>query len=78
MGGTAPQQLTPQQIDQVKKIVQNPKFDVYVGKDDDTLRRLNVNLDFSIPDNQKSQFNGASGGSLTFSLDFSKVGEPQM
>jgi hypothetical protein len=77
VGGTSTQQLTPQQIDQIKKIVQNPKFDVYVGKDDDTLRRLNVNVDFSIPDNQKSQFNGATGGSITFSLDFSKVGEQQ-
>jgi hypothetical protein len=77
VGGTATRQLTPQQIDEVKKIVQNPKFDVYVGKDDDTLRRLNVNVDFAIPDNQKSQFNGATGGSISFSLDFSKVGEQQ-
>jgi hypothetical protein len=76
--GQAPaRKLTPQQISQVKDIVKNPKFDVYVGKDDDTLRRLNVSIDFSIPGAQRSQFGGAEGGNITFSLDLSKVGEPQ-
>jgi hypothetical protein len=77
VGGTSTRQLTPQQIDQVKQVVKNPKFDIYVGKDDDTLRRLNVNLDFQIPDNQRSQFQGAQGGSVTFSLDFTNVGQKQ-
>ena len=71
------QKLTPQQISQVKDVVKNPKFDVYVGKDDDTLRRLNVSVDFQIPDNMKSQFQGATGGNITFSLDLTKVGQPQ-
>jgi hypothetical protein len=75
--GSTAQKLTPQQIDQVKQIVKNPKFDVYVGKDDDTLRRLNVSVDFQIPDSQRSQFQGAEGGSINFSLDLSKVGEKQ-
>jgi hypothetical protein len=69
--------LTPQQISQVKDIVKNPKFDVYVGKDDDILRRLNVSIDFQIPDNMKSQFQGATGGNITFSLDLTKVGQKQ-
>src|SRR3954453_2482690 len=71
------QKLTDQQISQIKDVVKSPKFDVYVGKDDDTLRRLNVSLDFSIPENQRSQFQGPGGGTVTFSLDLSKVGEPQ-
>jgi hypothetical protein len=71
------QKLTPQQISQVKDVVKNPKFDVYVGKDDNLLRRLNVSVDFQIPENQRSQFQGASGGNITFSLDLTKVGEKQ-
>jgi hypothetical protein len=77
MGANAPSQLTPQQIDQVKQVVKNPKIDVYVGKDDKILRRLNVSIDFSIPANQRSQFQGAEGGNITFSLDFADVGKPQ-
>jgi hypothetical protein len=74
---TGTQKLTPQQISQIKDVVKNPKFDVYVAKSDDTLRRLNLSVDFQIPDNKKSQFQGASGGSITFSLDLTDVGKPQ-
>jgi hypothetical protein len=77
MGASAPAQLTPQQIDQVKQVVKSPKIDVYVGKDDDTLRRLNVSIDFSIPEAQRSQFQGAEGGNITFSLDLADVGKQQ-
>lgn len=75
MGTTSAKQITPQQIDQIKQVVKNPKFDVYVSKDDNTLRRINVSVDFTIPANQKSQFQGATGGNISFSLDLSKVGE---
>jgi hypothetical protein len=71
------QQLTPQQIDEIKKVVKDPKMDVFVGKDDKTLRRLNVSVDFQIPENQRTQFRGATGGNVTFSLDFADVGKPQ-
>jgi hypothetical protein len=77
MGTSTPQQITPQQIDQIKQVVKDPKIDVYVGKDDDTLRRLNVSVNFEIPEAQRSQFQGATGGNLTFSLDFANVGEQQ-
>jgi hypothetical protein len=77
MGTTAPSQITPQQIDQIKQVVKNPTIDVYVGKDDDTLRRLNVSIDFQIPEAQRSQFQGAQGGNVTFSLDLRDVGKPQ-
>ena len=75
--GQSTQQITPQQIDQFKQVVKDPKMDVYVGKDDDILRRLKVSVDFEIPEDQRSQFQGATGGNLTFSLDLSNVGEPQ-
>jgi hypothetical protein len=77
MGTSAPSQLTPQQIDQVKQVVKNPKIDVYVGKDDKILRRLNVAIDFEIPEAQRQQFQGAQGGNITFSLDLADVGKPQ-
>jgi hypothetical protein len=77
MGQSAPQQITPEQIEQIKQVVKDPKIDVYVGKDDDTLRRLNVSIDFEIPEDQRAQFQGATGGNISFSLDLANVGEEQ-
>jgi hypothetical protein len=75
MGSNAPSQLTADQISQISQIVKDPKFDIYVGKDDDTIRRLAVSVAFEIPSAARSQFQGAEGGTLNFSIDFAKVGE---
>jgi uncharacterized membrane protein YgcG len=74
-GTTPPAQLTPDQISKISQVIKNPKFDIYVGKSDDTIRRLSVSVDFTIPSAQRAQFQGASGGTLSFSIDFAKVGE---
>jgi hypothetical protein len=36
-----------------------------------------VSVDFQIPADQRAKFQGAEGGSLSFSIDFAKVGQPQ-
>ena len=78
MGSTAtPQQLSPDTIKKIQDIVKNPKFDIYVGKSDSKIRRLSVAVDFQIPADQRAKFQGAQGGTLTFSIDFAKVGEPK-
>jgi hypothetical protein len=76
MGGKAPAKLTPQQIDQVKQIVKDPTFEAFVGKDDGKLRRLSSTVNFTVPENQRAKANGATGGALTFSLEFADVGKP--
>jgi hypothetical protein len=75
MGSSAPSQLTPDQIAKISQVVKDPKFDIYVGKDDDKIRRLSLSVDFEIPSEARSQFQGAEGGTITFSIDFAKVGE---
>jgi hypothetical protein len=75
MGGNA-QKLTPEQIAQVKQVVKDPTFEAFVSKDDKTLRRLTVNIGFTIPEAQRQQANGATGGSVKFSLQFANVGQP--
>ena len=79
MGTTAtpPRQLSPDTIKKVQDVVKNPQFDIYVGKSDNKIRRLSVSVDFQIPADQRSKFQGAQGGTLSFSIDFAKVGEPQ-
>ncbi|MEA2429540.1 MAG: hypothetical protein QOI19_13 [Thermoleophilaceae bacterium] len=73
----APQQLSADTIKKIQDIVKNPKVDIYVGKSDSKIRRLSVAVDFQIPSDQRSKFQGAEGGTLTFSIDFAKVGQPQ-
>ena len=76
MGQNNTQKLTPQQIEQVKSIVKDPKFEAFVAKDDKTLRRLSATIDFTIPESQRQQASGASGGNVKFSLQFANVGQP--
>ena len=76
-GANPPQKLTEQQIDQIAQIVKDPKFDIYVGKDDDIIRRIAVALNFQVPQGQQQQAGGASTGSFTLSIEFADVGEKQ-
>ncbi len=75
IGASAPQQLTAAQIQKISDTVKNPKFDIYVGKSDNKIRRLAVAVDFTVPQASQAQVQGATSGSVTFSLDFAKVGE---
>jgi hypothetical protein len=77
MSAAAPQQLSPDTIQKIQDVVKNPKFDIYVGKSDSKIRRLSVSVDFQIPADQRAKFQGAEGGTLSFSIDFAKVGVPQ-
>jgi hypothetical protein len=70
------QKLTPEQIAQVKQVVKDPKFEAFVAKDDKTLRRLTASIDFTIPQAQRQQASGASGGNVRFALQFANVGQP--
>jgi hypothetical protein len=76
MGQGSTQKLTPEQIAQVKQVVKDPKFEAFVAKDDKTLRRLSATIDFTIPEAQRQQAGGASGGNLKFSIQFANVGQP--
>ncbi len=69
--------LSARDIDEVKKVVKNPSFDVYVGKSDGRIRRIATNLDFSVPPRSQSQLRGLKGGNLSFSVELAAVGQPQ-
>ena len=70
-------QLTATQIAQVKKYVKNPKFDVFVGKSDNKIRRMAVAVDFTVPQAQQSRVGGLKGGTITLTVDFTNVGQRQ-
>jgi hypothetical protein len=76
-GGPKPPKLTDAQIKQIQDVVKDPHFDVYAGKDDGKLRKVQTAFDFSVPDSAKARAGGLSGGKITFDLEFSDVGKPQ-
>jgi hypothetical protein len=73
----APQKLTDQQKKQIESVVKDPKFDVYVGKADKTVRRLSADLKLEVPESARSRLGGAKGGSISFSIEFANVGGQQ-
>lgn len=74
--GQNTQKLTPEQIAEVKRVVKDPTFEAFVAKDDKTLRRLSTTIDFEIPEAQRQQANGATGGQIKFTIQFANVGQP--
>ena len=74
-GATKPPQLTAQQKEQIQKIVKDPRIDVYVSKNDQTLRRLAADVNLTIPKDQQSKLQGLQGGDVKFSVEFSNVGQ---
>jgi hypothetical protein len=77
VGAARPQQLTPQVIDQIKKVVHDPKFDVYVGKSDSKIRRASLSLQFTVPQQAQATARGVTGGNVSLSVELAGVGEPQ-
>jgi hypothetical protein len=70
-------QITPDQKKQIEDVVKNPRFDVYVGKGDNVIRRLSADLSFNVPNDKQAQLGGLKSGTLSFSIEFADVGKPQ-
>jgi hypothetical protein len=75
-GQEAPQPLTSQDIEKITRVVKNPSFDVYVGKDDDIVRRVSGRLEITVPRRDRAGVGGIEGGSFEFSIEFRKVNNP--
>lgn len=76
-GQAPPQKLTKSDIAKIATIVENPTFDVYVGVDDDVIRRISGRIEFKVPEDQRSLVGGIESGSLQFSIEFRDVNGDQ-
>lgn len=72
-----PRPLTEAQLDQLEDVVEDPTFDVHVGKDDDVIRRISASLSFTVPEADREGLSGIEGGTLRFSVELSDVGGDQ-
>jgi hypothetical protein len=76
-GQTPPQPLSTQDIQMVADVVHDPTFNVYVGEDDDIIRRLSGKIEFDVPEASRQSLGGIQSGSIEFKVEFSDVNGDQ-
>lgn len=69
--------LTEDQRNRVAEIVEDPRFDVYIGKEDGIVRRISADLEFDVPEEDREGLGGLESGSLRFSIELGEVNRPQ-
>jgi hypothetical protein len=69
--------LDDEQIKSIEDVIDDPKLDVYVGRDDDKIRRFSLDLAFEVPDEDRRRLNGLSSGTVTLDIELTEVGQPQ-
>jgi hypothetical protein len=65
--------LTRADIRELADAVKDPSFDVYVGKNDNTIRRVSGRIEFNIPDADRAGLGGLTGGSIVFWVELRNV-----
>ena len=76
-GAAVPKPLPQSVVDKIAQVVRNPTFDVYVGADDDRIRRLSTNVQVTVPEADRQMVRGIEGGTLELTIEFRDVGKPQ-
>jgi hypothetical protein len=75
--GSPPPTLDEEQVERVSELVDDPKLDVYVGRDDGKLRRFSLDLAFEVPERDRRRLNGLRSGTVTLDVELTEVGRPQ-
>ena len=75
-GGNVPK-LSEKDLNELAEVVEDPSFDVYVGKEDDVIRRVSADLRLTVPEEDRKKVGGIEGGSLRFDLELADVNGDQ-
>jgi hypothetical protein len=76
-GQAAPEPLSEADIRQVGEVVKDPTFNVYVGEDDDIIRRIAGKIEFDVPEESREEMGGIQSGSIEFEIEFTNVNGDQ-
>jgi hypothetical protein len=76
-GQSVPEPLSDEDIARVGEVVRDPSFDIYVGKDDDIIRRVSARIEFAVPEESREDAGGLESGKVTFSVEMSDVNGDQ-
>ncbi len=75
--GEAARPLGRKEIERLADSVEDPTFDVYVGKDDDVVRRIAMTVDVDVPEQDRKDVGGMTGATIRFSAQLDDVGGEQ-
>jgi hypothetical protein len=75
--GEAARPLGKREIERLAKSVDDPTFDVYVGKDDDIVRRVSLRIDVDVPEQDRDDVGGTTGASIRLTAQLDDVGGDQ-
>lgn len=72
-----PSKLTDRQRAQIERSIRRTSLDVYSGREDGTLRRLNLQVAFDVPQDVRASAGGLTAGTLGLDLVLSELNEEQ-
>jgi len=76
-GQTPPKPLSEADIRKVGDVVRDPTFHVYVGQDDNIIRRVAGKIEFDVPEASRQSLGGIESGSIEFEVELAKVNGDQ-
>jgi len=76
-GQAPPAPLSAEDIRKVTEVVRDPTFQVYVGEDDDIIRRVAGKIDFDVPEESRQDLGGIEAGAIEFQVQFDDVNGDQ-
>jgi hypothetical protein len=75
--GDKARQLTEAERKQISDAIKDAKLDLWTGEKDKILRRLNVKLQFEVPEASRQQANGLTSGTISFDLGLGGINDEQ-
>jgi hypothetical protein len=69
--------LSREDIWKIGEVVKDSTFEVYVGKEDNIVRRVSGRIEFEVPQDRREEFGGLEGGDIQFSVEFRDVNGDQ-
>jgi hypothetical protein len=76
-GQATPNPLSEEDIRKVAEVVKDPRFNVYVGEDDDIIRRVAGKIEFDVPEASRQSLGGVESGAIEFAVEFTDVNGDQ-
>jgi hypothetical protein len=76
-GEEPPEPLSREDMRELAALVEDPTFDVYVGVDDDLIRRVSGRIELNVPEAERSELAELEAGRLVFSVELADVNGDQ-
>jgi hypothetical protein len=72
-----PQRIPERTQRQIEESVKSAQFDLWTGKDDKIMRRLEIEFSFDLPEELRTQAQGVSGGTVDIKVEIAELNEDQ-